>query len=273
MNLKDIKNKFMKLIFADEVIEEKKEIEQEEKSLEVFEPKHTERMVGESTVKETIKTKNSVFIDAPTVEEEKIQQKKMDVEPVVFEKYEQRDIISPMFGCVSKAEKVASQPVFKNSLATNQNAKVLSPFFGSEALKANQIRAAFSGQEIPTELKGDDAEAVKKIKDEIKIKAELEAKKKAQEVAKLKEIEENKKAEAEIKSKLNEIEIENEKFLEDKTTEFSKEEFEKVADEPKMINCSSVTAKKATRKRTTTTKKTTTRKKTVEKNIINEETK
>lgn len=227
MSFKDLKEKFMGLLFTDEFVEDatfvkKEPVEEVKKTVENIVREEIKEKPVE--VKEEPKAEVKILIDPPKPK------KKKKMEPVIItEPYEQRDIISPIYGNLNKPMPKTPKTTTKSTQKAN---KVLSPMYGVQSTKVEDKKP----EELPKDTPVLASKKVISKTETIDAKAE------------------DKKIEQEIKAKIVKIE---EMISKEDTGEQTME----VKDLKEVIELKEEKPKKTTAKKSTTKKTTTKRKK------------
>ena len=227
MSFKDLKEKFIRLLFTDEFVEDatfvkREPVEEVKKTVENIVREEIKEKPVE--VKEEPKAEVKILIDPPKPK------KKKKTEPVIItEPYEQRDIISPIYGNLNKPMPKTPKTTTKSTQKAN---KVLSPMYGIQSTKVEDKKP----EELPKDTPVLASKKVVSKTEAIDTKAE------------------DKKIEQEIKTKIAKIEemISDKEGVNEQTMEVKalKEVVERTEEKPKKT-----TAKKSTTKKTTTKRK------------------
>lgn len=227
MSFKDLKEKFMGLLFTDEFVEDatfvkRESVEEVKKTVENIVREEIKEKPVE--VKKEPKAEVKILIDPPKPK------KKKKTEPVIItEPYEQRDIISPIYGNLNKPMPKTPKTTTKSTQKAN---KVLSPMYGVQSTKVEDKKP----EELPKDTPVLASKKVISKTETIDAKAE------------------DKKIEQEIKAKIIKIE---EMISEEDTSEQTME----VKDLKEVVKLKEEKPKKITAKKSTTKKTTTKRKK------------
>ena len=238
MSFKDLKEKFMGLLFTDEFVEDatfvkREPVEEVKKTVENIVREEIKEKPVE--VKEESKAEIKILIDPPKPK------KKKKTEPVIItEPYEQRDIISPIYGNLNKPMPKTPKTTTKSTQKAN---KVLSPIYGVQSTKVEDKKP----EELPKDTPVLASKKVISKTETIDAKAE------------------EKKIEQEIKAKIVKIE---EMISEEDASEQTKE----VKDLKEVVELKEEKPKKTTAKKSTTKKTTAKRKKKDEVVIAKNET-